>query len=411
MILAENVYLEKGFKSNQNVLVLGVPGSGKSRGHILPNLMEMDSSFLILDPKGELYDISEEMLQKRGYRVDCIDFDEPLKTKSYYNPLMHIHSEEDIIKLSSLLVGGQKKYCKDPFWPDSSAILANALIGYLYTECREEDRNLGNFLNLLKQMDALAASNGRESTLDIMFEAVKKHAPNSFALEQYELLSKCAASEKTLSSIIISLIATFSSTMTKGIKYLTNKDTVNFKKMGHIKTALFVKSSDTDRSKDVLVSMLFQQAMDELCKEADSLPNHCLPVHVHLFLDDFGTNLTIERFDALIAGMRSREISCSVVIQSEGQLRAMYGPSWSTLLGSCRSYVFLGSNDLETCKAISVRMNVPLDDILYKSQDDILVFTQGCKPQKAKRYDLKQHLLYPQLKDFVTTNMHYATER
>ena len=411
MILAENVYLEKRFKSNQNVLVLGVPGSGKSRGHVLPNLMEMDSSFLILDPKGELYDISEEMLQKRGYRVDCIDFDEPLKTKSFYNPLMHIHSEEDIIKLSSLLVGGQKKYCKDPFWPDSSAILANALIGYLYTECREEDRNLGNVLNLLKQMDALAASNGRESTLDIMFETVKKHTPNSFALEQYELLTKCAASEKTLSSIIISLIATFSSTMTKGIKYLTSKDTVNFKKMGHIKTALFVKSSDTDRSKDVLVSMLFQQAMDELCKEADSLPNHCLPVHVHLFLDDFGTNLTIDRFDALIAGMRSREISCSVVIQSEGQLRAMYGSSWSTLLGSCRSYVFLGSNDLETCKAISVRMNVPLDDILYKSQDDILVFTQGCKPQKAKRYDLRQHLLYPQLKDFVTTNMHHATGR
>lgn len=408
MILADNIYLDHGFKSNQNVLVLGVPGSGKSRGHVLPNLMEMDSSFLILDPKGELYDVSEEMLRNRGYRVECIDFNEPLKTKSFYNPLMHIHSEEDIIKLSSLLVGGQKKYCKDPFWPDSSAILANALIGYLYSECREEDRNLACLLKLLKQLDALAASNGRETTLDIMFESVKKHSPDSFALEQYELLTKCAASEKTLSSIIISLIATFSSTMTKGIKHLTNKNTVDFKKMGHVKTALFVKSSDTDRSKDVLVSILFQQAMDELCKEADSLPNHCLPVHVHLFLDDFGTNLTIERFDALIAGMRSREISCSVIIQSEGQLCAMYGPSWSTLLGSCQSYVFLGSNDLETCKAISVRMNVPLDDILYKSLDEILVFTQGCKPQKARRYDLKKHLLYPQLKDFIVPAMNYS---
>ena len=136
-----------------------------------------------------------------------------------------------------------------------------------------------------------------------------------------------------------------------------------------------------------------------------SLTNHCLPVHVHFFLDDFGTNLVIKRFDATIAGMRSRELSCSVILQSEGQLRHMYGEAWSTILGSCAAYVFLGSNDINTCYDISLRINKPLEYVLYKKNTGIFVFEQGKRPRRAERYDLSSHELYPYLDDSYTQAM------
>lgn len=397
MLLAKNVALEEGFKNNQNVLVLGVPGSGKSRGHVLPNLMEMTSSFVVLDPKGELFAISAKMLKSRGYKVQCVDFDTPLNTVDYYNPLQFIETEDDILRVTDLLVADLKRHSTDMFWGHSAQILANSLVGYLMEECNPEERTLTSVLKLLKCMPA---NENCPSTLDIMFETLKRAKPNCFAIEQYELVKTCSASEKTLASIIISLVATFSGLMTEGIKHLTGRNTIDFRRLGHEKTALFIKSSDNDRSKDILVNLLFRQAMDELYREADYLPNHCLPLHVHFFLDDFGTNLVIDHFDATIAGMRSREMSCSVILQSEGQLRQMYGEAWSTILGSCAAYVFLGSNDINTCRDVSFRINKPLEEVLYKKSSDIYVFIQGRFPVRAERYDLRQHIFYGYLEDF-----------
>lgn len=399
MILAENVTLSEGYKENQSVLVLGVPGSGKSRSHVLVNLMDMDSSFLVLDPKGDLHDIAAEMLKIRGYNVLCVDFDDPFSTSSFYNPFLHLHSEEDIIRMSALLVSEQRKTTNDRFWPDSCMILSNALIAYLYSECNPEDQTLTAMMKLLSLMDAKCAECGAESTLDVMFSDLHKKHPDCYAVQQYSLLKQCAPSEKTYASIIMSLIATFVGFMTKGVQHLTAKDTIDFRKMGTERTAVFVKSSDSDRSKDPLISIFFQQALDELYREADSYPSHCLPVHVHMFLDDIGTNLTINRFDSYIAGMRSREISCSVILQSEGQLRAMYGDAWSTILGSCQSYVFLGSNDLETCRDVSIRVDKPIGEILYKKSEDIYIFTQGKRPMRARRYNLRNHKNYRLLQD------------
>ena len=137
MILAKDIYLEESFKSNQNVLVLGVPGSGKSRGHVLPNLMEMNSSFVVLDPKGELFDIAAKMLGKRGYRVQCVDFDTPRDTFDFYNPLNFIKNEDDILRLTDLLVSDSKRHCNDVFWPSSAQVLANAIVGYLVDQCKD----------------------------------------------------------------------------------------------------------------------------------------------------------------------------------------------------------------------------------------------------------------------------------
>ena len=396
MILAKDIYLEETFKSNQNVLVLGVPGSGKSRSHVLPNLMEMNSSFVVLDPKGELFDIAGKMLGKRGYRVQCVDFDTPRDTFDFYNPLNFIKNEDDILRLTDLLVSDSKRHCNDVFWPSSAQVLANAIVGYLVDQCNPEDRTLANIMKMLRNM---SSDETCTSTLDVLFEDLKKKSPDCFAVEQYDIIKTCGAAEKTFASIIISLATTFTGLMSQGIKHLTCKNTVDFRRLGHEKTALFIKSSDTDRSKDILVNLLFQQAIDELCREADHLPNHCLPVHVHFFLDDFGTNLVIKRFDATIAGMRSRELSCSVILQSEGQLRQMYGEAWPTILGSCAAYVFLGSNDINTCYDVSLRVNKPLGQVLYKRSGDIYVFVQGKGPERAERYDLTQHTLYNSLDD------------
>lgn len=409
MILAENVFLKNGYKANMNVMVLGVPGAGKTRNHVLPNLMDMDSySFLVLDPKGEVHDIAANMLRKKGYKVSCINFDEPMKTTCFYNPLAHIHSEDDIIRMTELLMAEARRTSNDRFWPDSATILANALVSYLVNETNPEDRTLENMLKLLQQVDVRYTASGSESTLDSMFNRVKERDKYCFTVQQYEMLQGCAMADRTYASIVLTLIATFAKFMTKEVKYLTSKNTLDFKSMGHQKTALFIKSSDTDRSKDPLVAMLFQQAMDALCREADSQPDHRLPVHCHMFLDDFGTNLKLPRFDSYIAGMRSRELSCSIILQSEGQLRSLYGDAWSTILASCQSYIFLGSNDLDTALSISRRINRPLEEVLYKKSTDIFVFIQGEPPRKAHRYDLKQHRYYPLLND---SKVEYQSQR
>ena len=397
MILAKDLYLPEEYKSNQNVLVLGVPGSGKTRGHVLPNLMEMNSSFVILDPKGEIYSTAADMLKRRGYRVKCLDFDKPLQTPDFYNPLEHIRSEDDILRMTELLIGESKKTCKDIFWPYSAQILANSLVGYLVSECGGADRTLEGMTKLLRAMDA----ERKGGVMDKLIRDLAAKDPHAFAVEQFDIIKTCSSAERTFSCIIISLAATFSGLLSNGMKHLTGKDTIDFRKLGHEKTALFVKSSDTDRSKDILVNILFQQVIDELCRQADQQPNHCLPVHVHLFLDDFGTNLTLDRFDAAIAGMRSREISCSVILQSEGQLKQMYGDAWSTIMASCAAYVFLGSNDVDTCRDVSIRLNKPIQSVLYKKQSEIYIFRQGQGPKCAKRYDVTTHKLYRLLRDAV----------
>lgn len=396
MYLAEGVKASDGYKENRNTLVVGSPGTGKTRGHVIPGIISGDSSMIVLDPKGEVYDMTADLMRIRGFRVQCIDFDTPWETSTFYNPLLHIRAGknmgEDIIKLTSILTREQTIRGGDIFWSQAAQLLANSIISYLIEECNDEDITLKSVMKLIRQMDR-----GRDSVLHMLMMNLKQKKPDSFAVNQYELLMTCSDSEKTFSSIIISLVTTFSEIMSESICHLTKKNTIDFRTLGSEKTILYVKSSDTDRSKDILVSMFFQQAFDELCHYADEQKRHCLKEHVHVFMDDFGTNLRLEGFPNYIAGMRSREISCSVILQSESQLKNMFPVSWATIMASCKNYVFLGSNDLDTCREISYRINRPLQEVLYKEFDDIYVFIQGKRPQICKRYDLKRHKLYEQI--------------
>lgn len=399
MILAKNVYISEGYKENQNVLVLGVPGSGKTRNVVLPHLMETEKSCVVLDTKGELYNMTRSMLKKRGFNVVLYDFIDPRYSPNQYNPLAYIESEQDILTFTQLLVDREKRLSRDPFWPNASQILANALVGFTVTGFVEKERNLKTVIKLL-EMIGNKDEKGM-SDLDYYFEAFNEDFPNNFASQQYKLFKSVSPAENTTACIVMSLNSAFANIMTSDMQYFTEKNSFDLKLIGIEKTVVFVKSSDTDRSNDYIINIFFQQLFNKLTKMADNSINGVLPNHVHFILDDFGTNLKIERFDSILAGCRSREISCTVILQSTGQLKDMYNESWTTILGSCRSFVFLGSNDLETCRDISLRLDKPLVKVLYKNIDEIFIFTQGEKPITAKRYDITQHKNYYLLTEYT----------
>lgn len=401
MILSEEVVLKAGFKKNMNCLVLGVPGSGKTRGHILPNLCNMDdSSAVLLDPKGELYTLTADMMKKRGFTVKLVDFDNPYNPDSvFYNPLHYCKTSDDILSITKILVADEQQKTNDLFWPNAAQIFANALIGFLVFETCPSERTLSNLIKLLRAFE-VPDDSSQKSPLDIIFDGVKEKNPNAWHLEQYDLIRKVSNSNKTYACIAVSLITTFAEFMSEGIKRLTSSDTINIKDIGEHKTIVYIKSSDSDRSKDKLISILFQQIFTELFHKADSSKNHTLNVHTHIYLDDLGTNLTIENLDVYLAACRSREISVSVILQSIGQLQKQFGPAYTAILGSCASLIFLGSNDVNTCYEMSLRLNKPLGTVLYKDINDIFVFTQGDVAKKTRVYDVRKHPNYRLVKDF-----------
>jgi len=401
IILSEHIVLEGGFKKNMNCLVLGVPGSGKTRGHILPNLCNMqNSSAVLLDPKGELYSLTSNMMRERGFDVKLIDFDNPHNPDSaFYNPLNYCRTSDDILSITKVLLSDEMEKTVDQFWPNAAQLMANALIGYLVYETRRSECTLESLIKLLKSFEIPNDPRDR-TTLDIMFGDAKNKSPNAWHVEQYELLRKIAGAEKTYACIAMSLITAFASIMSDGIKKLTSRDTLDIKSIGRKKTVVYVKSSDSDRSRDKLISILFQQIFKELFHEADSNDSHALRIHTHLYLDDLGTNLTIYNLDGYLAACRSREISVSVILQSVGQLKKQFGDAYTAILGSCASLVFLGSNDINTCHEMSLRLNKPLGTVLYKDMNDIFVFTQGENARKTRVYNIKNHPNYHLMCDF-----------
>ncbi len=405
MILAKNTYLKGGFKKNHNIVVLGTPGTGKTRHYVLPNLCNMEnSSAILLDPKGELYDLSSDMMRKRGFKVKLIDFDNPSNPNTcFYNPIRYCETSDDIIKVTNLILLNQKQTTNDMFWPCAAQLLANAIIGYLVSECRPSERTLSNAIKLLKAYKVKGELDLEKCPLDIIFGDLEKKKPDSWCVEQYNMFNNSGGSPKTCATVVMVLVSAFASFMSEGIKRLTNNDTIDIRSIGEMPTVVYVKSSDSDRSKDELVSIFFEQTINQLFKVADSNENHTLKVHTHLFLDDLGTNLTIKNLPSYLAACRSREVSMSVVLQSIAQLKTHYKEDYSTILGSCASTLFLGSNDIETCEEFAKRLNKPLGDVLYKDSNSIFVFTQGEKPVHTQLYDLQNDVNYMLLKEFRTT--------
>ena len=289
MLLSQNQTAEFGFKDNGNILVLGQVGTYKTRGHVLPNIMEQDDiSMVIADTKGELLAKTGKLLSDKGYAVKCINFDCPKSSKNRFNPLCYIQTPEDILATSSILISEVRAGNKyDPYWDQASTLLLNAILAYLVYECRLQDRTLANVQKLIRSFELNDEKPGFKSTLEIMFDTLKDKNAQCFAVKQWESFCCLKGSERTVACVVSTLHTKFSQFMTPDVEWLTNMDTLNFDAIGKQKTAVFVNVSDVDRSKDKLVSLFYSMLLNRLRNVADKQPDRSLPVHVHFYLDDY----------------------------------------------------------------------------------------------------------------------------
>lgn len=398
MILSQNHTAQFGYKENANILVLGQVGTYKTRGHVLPNIMHQNEiSMVIADTKGELRAKTEKMLLGKGYTVKSINFDRPGASKDQFNPFAYISGPEDILMVSNILVSDVSgDHPVDPYWDQAAMLLVTSAIAYLMEECRPAERTLAN---LQKMICALKISDDPDfkSPLEIIFDDLRRKNRNSYAVKQWDAFLTVKASSRTISSVISVLLTKFAQFMTPDIEKLTSRDTMEFDKIGHRKTAVFVCVSDVDRSKDKLASIFYSLLLNRLRNLADREESGGLPVHVHCFLDDFATNVVIQNFDNYISSLRSREVSFTLVLQSESQLKKLYGVSCNTIVSNCAYYLFMGSRDLQGCYEISKRMNVPLDRVLYKPRNEMFIFSSFNKPLTDKIFDIRTHAEYGRL--------------
>ena len=376
---------------NNNVLVVGSSGTGKTRSVVSPNILQATGSYIVTDPKGNLYGKYGDYLREKGYEVKKLDFVNP-KDSIGYNFFQYIKSEQDIGKVAHMLVNQRDmtNFRGDFFWDEATELLLQALIAYLL---EQKDKSVQNLHELLSLVEKCSVEEGRahENTpLDNLFRVVRAFNKNSYAARQYRKFRIGAS--RTLRSILISLNAKLGRYDSSDLSELLKVDEVNLEEIGQKKTALFVVVSDTDRSLDGLVNIFFTQAMNTLCNYADNeCENNELPVPVRFIMDDFATNCTILDFPKMISSIRSRGISAMLMLQAESQLQAAYGADDKTIIGNCDTYIYMGGNDVETAENVARRCNVPADRILYMPVGKNWIFRRGQKPIMAENFVLEEY--------------------
>ena len=394
MILAENQeYSLNCYETqlNNNVLVVGASGAGKTRSIVTPNLLEATGSYIVSDPKGNLFRKYYPYLMEQGYTVKILDFTNP-ETSDRYNFFDYINSTQDIVSIAHMLIyNSENKSYQDPFWDQSSQLLLQALIAYLIESRAPEERNLHNLLKLVNICCSSGDLDHKETLMDSLMKDHARANPDSYAVRTYEKFRTAAS--KTLRSILITVNAKLGLFDTPEIKKMTEVDDMDISRVGKRKTAIFVVVSDTDRSMDPLVNLFFTQAMNQLCRFADkACENNRLPVPVRFILDDFSTNCKIAEFPRMIASIRSRGISTMLMIQAESQLVKCYGDDWATIIGNCDTYVYLGGNDVKTAQAVAERADVPVKKILNMPVGTNWVFRRGQVPINGRNFDLEAYL-------------------
>lgn len=396
LILAEGQYYSMDSyetKLNNNVLVVGAAGTGKTRGIVTPNLLQACGSYIVSDPKGNLYYQYGDYLRGKGYEVKLLDFDKPERSCGY-NFFQYIRCEKDILKVAHMLMCNDTvSSVADPFWDRSAEVLLTSLISYLWSYRPAHEQNLRSILRLV-ECCRLNEGNSEEITaLDRIMEEVDRKDPGCFTYRQYSKFRVGAA--RTMKSILITITSKLGKWDVDSIKKLMSKDEMDIASIGHKNTAVFVVVSDTDRSMDELANLFYTQAMNELCYEAD---NFCegsrLPLDVRFILDDFATNCKIEEFPRMISSVRSRGISTMLMLQAESQLEQAYERDSSTIIGNCDTYIYLGGNDIDTAENVARRCNLPLNKILYMPVETNWIFRRGELPVNAQNFNLEEYLAY-----------------
>ncbi len=395
MILGKGIYYNLDMhktKVNNNVLVVGASGAGKTRGIVIPNLLQASGSYIVSDPKGNLYGKYKNYLREKGYVVKKLDFIRP-KESAHYNFFRYIHNTQDIVKISHMLIHSDdsNRKSRDPLWDELAQLLLQSIISLILEEkfyLVENFRDIVTILSGFNTMDDLSKS---KVVMDYLIDSLRRKNSDSYAVNTYNMVR--VSEDMTLRSILISLFSKIGKYATPELKKMMSRDNVNIPSIGRRRTALFVVVSDTDRSMDALANMFFTQAMNELCLYADKkCKDNSLPVPVRFILDDFATNCRITDFPRMIASIRSRNISTMLLVQAESQLEEGYGDDARTIIGNCDTYVYLGGNDINTAEAISKRCDVPLKKILYMPIGTSWIFRRGQQPVNGEIFELETML-------------------
>ena len=413
---------------NLNACVIGSSGSGKTRFWLTPQLLQAHSSYVVVDPKGGTLDQCGRFLQREKYRVrvfNSIDFSKSM----HYNPLAYIKTESDVLKFVTALIANTKGDGKegDEFWTKAETLLYCALVAYIVFEGPEEERNMNTLVEMINSMEVREDDETFKNAVDYMFDGLERRSPQHFAVRQYKKYK--LASGKTAKSILISCGARLAPFDIKELRDLMAYDEMELDTIGDRKTALFLIMSDTDSTFNFVIAILQSQLTNLLCDKADDVYGGRLPVHVRFILDEFANIGQIPQFDKLIATIRSREISASIILQSQSQLKAIYRDNADTIVGNCDTMLFLGGKEKTTLKEISEILGKETIDSFNTSenrgkeishglnyqklgkelmtQDEIatmdggmcILQLRGVRPFFSKKYDITKHPRYKYLSD------------
>ena len=422
------------YARNKNVLVIGGSGSGKTRFYVKPNLMQMHSSYCVTDPKGTIVLECGKMLEDNGYEIrilNTINFKKSMK----YNPFAYLRSEKDILKLVQTIIAntkGEGEKSGEDFWVKAEKLYYTALIGYIFYEAPREEKNFATLLDMIDASEVREDDETYMNPIDRLFEALEKREPTHFAVKQYKKYKLAAG--KTAKSILISCGARLAPFDIRELRDLMSEDELELDTLGDRKTALFVIISDTDDTFNFVVSIMYSQLFNLLCDKADDVYGGRLPVHVRFLLDEFANIGLIPKFEKLIATIRSREISASIILQAQSQLKAIYKDNADTIIGNCDSTLFLGGKEKTTLKELSETLGKETIDLYnisetksnqnsfamnyqktgkdLMSQDEITVMDggkcifqlRGVRPFFSDKYDITQHKNYSLLEDYDKKN-------
>ena len=378
------------YARNKNILVIGGSGSGKTRFFCKPSLLQAHSSYVCTDPKGTLLPEIGTFLERKKYRIKCLNLINFRKSMKY-NPLAYIRSEKDILKLVNALImntKGEGEKSSEDFWVKAERLYYSALIGYIWYEATEEEKNFITLLDLINASEAREDDETYQSPVDLLFSQLEEREPDHFAVKQYRKFKMAAG--KTLKSILISCGARLAPFDIKELRDLMEYDELELDTLGDQKTALFVILSDTDSTFNFVAALMYSQLFNLLCDKADDFYGGRLPVHVRLILDEFANIGQIPNFDKLIATIRSREISASIILQSQSQLKTIYKDAADTIVGNCDSTLFLGGKEKSTLKEISELLGKETIDLYNQSENRGSQVSHGLSYQKLGKELMSQ---------------------
>ena len=411
----------KKHRRNLNTVVIGGSGAGKTRFYAKPNIMQCNTSFVVLDPKGEIIRSVGHLLEDNGYVIKVIDLIDMSKSLGY-NPFHYIQSDKDVLKLITNLIRNttpKGSSPNDPFWEKSETALLEALMLYLYHYAPEDEQNFTMVMEMLNYAEVKEDEEDYESPLDELFKRLEMIDSNSLALKQYKIYKQAAG--KTAKSILISVGVRLAAFNLEELASLTKYDEMELEQIGERKTALFAIIPDNDSTFNFVVGMLYTQLFQMLYYQADYVHGGELPVPVHFLMDEFANVALPDEFDKLLSTMRSRQIFVSIILQNLAQIKALYKDSWESILGNCDETYYLGGNEQSTHKYISELLGketldtntygksegrsgnystnyqqtgrelLTADEVRLLDNNYGLLFIKGERPVKDKKYDLLKH--------------------